>query len=101
MALNLAISSQSNNPTQTVSTQATALNANTNRNGWQIQNCGTNALFVLLGSGASSTVFHFILKGGTAANDGSGGTFTQMSGVVYQGAVTVNGTGQQYIVCEI
>ena len=71
------------------------------RTGWQIQNTGTNPLFVLLGSGASSTVFHFVLKGGTGNDDGLGASFSQFGPAVYQGIVTINGTSPRYVVLEM
>jgi len=71
------------------------------RAGWQIQNVGTNPLFVLLGSGASSTVFHFVLKGGTGDSDGLGASFSQFGPCVYQGIVTVAGTSPKFVVTEL
>jgi len=71
------------------------------RAGWQIQNVGTNPLFVLLGSGASNTVYHFILKGGTGDNDGLGASFSQFGPCVYQGIVTVAGTSPKFVVLEM
>jgi len=71
------------------------------RAGWQIQNVGTNPLFVLLGSGASSTVFHFVLKGGTGDSDGLGASFSQFGPCVYQGMVTVAGTTPKFVVLEM
>lgn len=93
--------SQSNNPTPALRTIATALAANVNRNGWVIQNQGTNALYVLLASGATSSQFHVALKGGTATSDGNGGTFINLDGAVYQGTVTVAGTAPSYTVLEL
>ena len=92
--------------TQTVNTPAivsgaTALAANNNRLGWAIQNVGTNPLFVLLGSGATSSVFHFVIKGGSANSDGNGGSLVFMSGAVYNGIVTIAGTSPLYTVTEI
>lgn len=87
--------------TPTLQTSTTALASNTARQGWQIQNQGTNVLYVLLGSGASSSVYHFTLKAGTGAADGTGGSFAQMSGTVYNGIVTVAGTSPSYTVLEI
>ena len=72
-----------------------------NRSGWSIQNLGTNPLFVLLGVGASTTVFHQILKAGTGADDGSGGIMTQTDGTIYQGAITVDGTSPRFVVLEM
>lgn len=71
------------------------------RAGWQIQNVGTNPIFVLLGSGASASVFHFVLKGGTADNDGLGASFSQFGPAVYQGIVTVAGTTPKFVVLEM
>ena len=82
-------------------TAATALAANSARTGFQIQNVGTNPLFVLLGSGASSTVYHFILKASTGAADGTGGSFAMMDGNVWRGIVTVGATSPSYAVVEL
>lgn len=87
--------------TPSILSSATALSANTNRKGWQIQNVGTNPLFVLLGSGASTTVFHAVLKGGSANSDGLGGSISQTSGVVYTGQITTAGTSPLYVVMEL
>jgi len=86
--------------TPSVASDATALAANAVRGGWQIQNQGTNALFVLLGSGASTTVFHMVLKGGTGAKDGLGASYGEDGGSVYTGIVTVAGTTPSYTVLE-
>ncbi len=80
---------------------ATALASNNARIGWAIQNLGTNPLFVLLGTGASTTVFHFVLKGGTGTDDGLGGSITFTDGTVYSGIVTVAGTSPRYTVLEV
>lgn len=79
----------------------TAIAANDNRTGWMIQNLGTNPLFVLLGSGASTTVFHTVLKGGTGNDDGLGATISQESGIVYTGIITVAGTNPRFVVTEL
>ena len=75
-----------------------ALAANVKRRGWMIQNVGTNPLFVRFATGASATVFHAVLKGGTGDNDGNGGSISQMGGTVYQGLVSVAGTTPKYVV---
>jgi len=87
--------------TPAISSSTTALAANTARSLWTIQNLGTNPLFVLLGSGASATVFHVVLKGGTANDDGLGGSVGQECGVVYIGIITIAGTSPRYTVTEI
>lgn len=87
--------------TPSIASAATALAANAARVGWMIQNLGTNPLFVLLGSGASTTVFHMVLKGGTGANDGLGASFSQAAGACYTGIITVAGTSPSYTVLEM
>lgn len=79
----------------------TALSANANRAGWMIQNLGTNPLFVLLGGGASTSVFHAVLKAGTIADDGLGGFLSQTDGTVYTGIITVAGTSPRFTVLEL
>lgn len=93
---NLASGSQSG-----AQTAATALAVNSARVGFQIQNQGTNPLFIYLGSGASSTVYHFILKASTGAADGTGGSYGMLGGDVYRGLITVGGTSPSYSVFEI
>lgn len=87
--------------TPTVATNTTALIANSERKGWYIQNVGINPLFVLLGTGASTTVFHVVLKGGTGAKDGLGGSWGQDGSVIYKGIITVAGTSPSYVVTEL
>lgn len=87
--------------TPSIQSGATALAANTARKGWQIQNVGINPLFVLLGNGASTTVFHSVLKGGTGASDGTGGSIAQMNGVIYTGIITIAGTSPLYVVTAL
>lgn len=95
------ISSVSLANTPSIASAATALAANKARGAWMIQNLGTNALFVLLGSGASTTVFHVVLKAAAGNDDGSGGVFSQEEGVVWSGIVTVAGTSPRYTVTEL
>lgn len=87
--------------TPSISSDATALASNTKRIAFVIQNLGTNPLFVRLGSGASDTVFHFVLKAGAAQDDGTGGVITSAEGVIYTGIITVAGTSPRYTVLEI
>lgn len=86
--------------TPSIASAATALAANPARIGFAIQNLGQNALFVLLGSGATTSVFHVVLKAGTANDDGTGGTLSMESGVVYTGSITIAGTSPRYTVTE-
>lgn len=87
--------------TPSIASDATALAANSQRGAWMIQNLGQNALFVRLGTGASSTVFHIVLKAGTANDDGTGGTFAQEAGVIWTGIVSCAGTSPRYTVTEL
>lgn len=95
------IYSTENSNVPSLKSSTTALAANNKRIAWAIQNQGTNALFVCLGTGASSSVYHFVLKGGTAAADGSGGSISQEAGTIYNGIITVAGTSPSYTVLEI
>ncbi len=87
--------------TPAIASAATALAANSARIAWSIQNQGTNPLFVLLGSGATTSVYHAILKGSTVDSDGTGGTYSMEAGTIYNGIVTVAGTSPKYTVTEI
>lgn len=87
--------------TPSISSDTTALAANPNRIGWHIQNVGTNPLFVKLGSSASNSVFHVILKGGTGDSDGLGAFFSQYGPAVYTGIITIAGTSPKYVVLEM
>lgn len=87
--------------TPSIQTGATALATNPARIGFSIQNTGTNALFVCLGSGATTSVFHFVLKGGTAVSDGLGATLTMTNGTIYTGPITVAGTDTRYVALEM
>ncbi len=95
------IISTKNSSVPSIQTGATALAANNARIGWSIQNLSTNPLFVCQGDGASTTVFHHVLKGGTAPDDGLGGSLVFMDGAVFSGNVTVAGTGLRYVALEI
>lgn len=86
--------------TPIIASDPTALAANTARGAWSVQNLGTNPLFVLRGSGASTSVFHMVLKAGSGTDDGSGGVLSEAEGVVYTGIITVAGTSPRYVVYE-
>lgn len=70
------------------------------RRGWSIQNVGTNPVFVRLGGTASSTEFHYVLKGGTGDSDGLGGSVEEKVGAVFQGSITIAGTTPKVVVTE-
>ena len=87
--------------TPSIASAATAITSNAARAGWMIQNLGTNALFLRFGTGASTTVFHAVLKGGTANDDGLGASMSQMDGIVFTGDITIAGTSPRYTVLEL
>jgi len=76
----LASSSQSTGSSTVSSTSISGVNGtclprNLSRNSYFIQNLSTgSALFVKLGTGASSTSFNFILKADNVPNGGNGGS---------------------------
>ena len=82
-------------------TSTTALVANSAREYFQIQNQSTAALFIYFGASASTSVYHFILKGSTGAADGTGGSYSS-GGAVYRGVVSVAASGTpSYSVVEL
>jgi hypothetical protein len=81
---------------------STALAANSARVAYQIQNLDTAALFVKLGTGASTSSYSFVLKGGSGAADGSGGSTSDYGTVVYRGIITVASAGTpSYVALEL
>lgn len=91
---------QSANVPSILTSAGTALASNPARVSWMIQNLGTNPLFVLRGSGASTTVFHCVLKSGTGNDDGTGGSIAEEDGTIYTGILTVAGTSPRFVVTE-
>ena len=87
--------------TPSIASAATAIAANTERAGWSIQNLGQNVLYIRLGASASTSVFHFALKAGTANDDGTGGSVSQTDGTVYTGIITIAGTSPRYTMMEL
>lgn len=98
--MNINYTTQNANTPSILTSAGTALASNPARLGWNIQNLGTNPLFVLFGSGASTSVFHVVLKAASGADDGSGGSIAQESGVIYTGIITVAGTSPRFVVLE-
>jgi hypothetical protein len=84
-------------------TDATALDAvaTGNRRFLMIQNVGTNPLFVKLGAGCSTGDYTVVLKGGSGAADGIGGSFIMDAGAVWQSEVTIAGTTPSYVATEL
>lgn len=95
------VGTQNINTPSILTSAGTALAYNNARIGWGIQNLGTNPLFVLMGAGASTTVFHKVLKGGTGPDDGLGGSLDYDGPTVYDGIITVAGSSPRFVVYEI
>lgn len=95
-----AASSTANTP-EILTTAGDVIAANGARKGWAIQNLDTDPLFVRLGTGASSSIFHFVLKGGTGTDDGTAGSISQTDGSVYQGIISVAGTTPRFTILEM
>lgn len=89
------------NTPQIITSAGDVLAANLERGAWMIQNTGTNPIFVRLGTGASSTVFHYVLKGGSGNEDGLGASIAQEMGTVYTGVISIAGTSPRCVVTEI
>ena len=95
------------NSTQGINTPAIVTSAgdiavaNNDRYSWAIQNVGTNPLFIRLGGTASSTVYHYVLKGGTGASDGLGGSVSQEGSTVFTGNISVAGTTLKAVLTEL
>lgn len=85
----------------TPTTGDTVIAANPARVMWMIQNLGQNALFVRLGAGASTSVFHVVLKAGTANDDGTGGSTAMEMGTIFNGPISVAGTSPRCVITEI
>ena len=73
------------------STGVVILAANPARIGFKITNVGTTVAKVRYGAGASDTVYHSPLKGGSADGDGLGGSETFTNGAIYNGVITMYG----------
>ncbi len=83
-----------------IATAGTALASNPERLGWSIQNVGQNPIFVRLGGSATTDVFHYILKGGSADSDGLGAMVGESMGTVYTGIITFTGTTPKIVALE-
>ena len=98
----LNISTQSANTPSIIqgngSSAVTLLAANTARIGFSIQNVGTTTAYICFGT-ASSTVYHYALKGGSSDNDGLGASISFFDGSIYNGIVTVYGASTAKLVC--
>ena len=98
--MNIVYQTQNSN-TPSIASATTALSSNSARRGWYIQNLGQNALFVRCGTGASSSVFHFVLKAASANDDGTGGSVGQTDGCVFTGEISIAGSSPRYTILEM
>jgi hypothetical protein len=98
-AYKTSTTSTSTSNTPSISSDPTALAANSSRIKYVISNLGTNPLYVRLGASASTTVFHICLAGGNANDDGLGASH-ESDGVCYTGVITIAGTSPRYTVYE-
>lgn len=99
-AMKAANSSQGVNTPAIVTSAGEILAANESRYSWSIQNVGQNPLFIRLGGTASSTVFHHVLKGGTADSDGLGGSVNEEGSSIHTGTISIAGTSPKAVVLE-
>ena len=74
-----------------------AIQANLNRTDFQIQNQGTNVLYMKFGTGATTTNYDMILTGCSVAANGTGGFYSNSG---YTGIVSVAGTSPSYTITE-
>lgn len=83
------------------SSAVTLLASNTARRAFSIQNVGTTTAYILIGGSASSTVYHYALKGGSSDNDGLGGSVSLPIGnsPCPSGIVTVYGASTAKLTC--
>ena len=96
-----ANSTQGANTPSIVTSAGTIISANENRYSWSVQNVGQNPLFVRLGGTASTTVFHYVLKGGSADSDGLGGSIQQEGSSVFTGDISIAGTTPLVVAMEM
>ena len=85
---NVVARADSANIPSIVTTTGDVLAADTSRRGFGIQNVGQVPVFIRLATGASTTVFHRVIKGGTADSDGLGGSWDSFDGATYAGIVS-------------
>lgn len=85
------------------STGVTILSYNRSRLGLHIQNVGTTTAYILIdgqqsGNRASSTVYHYAVKGGTGDGDGTGGSIDLFDNVCPSGLITMYGASTAKVV---
>ena len=78
-------------------TSATIMNSSEYRKSFIVTNTGTNKIYVKLGTGATSSSWHFALPGGGANDDGNGGSIS-VDGYAGEVAVCAATTGRYHYV---
>lgn len=86
--------------TSGISAATTAAAANPARQSYEIQNLGTNPLFVHEAAGASTTVFTRVLAAGTVNDNGTGAKYESPAEVAYTGVITIAGTSPRYVITQ-
>ena len=85
------------------STGVQVLAFNPKRRGFSIQNVGTTPAWILIdgfqaGNLATSSVKHFVLQGGSANDDGKGGSISLFGETVPTGLITMYGASSAIVV---
>ena len=75
--------------TPAIASSTTALASNLKHKVGAFKTWGTNVLFVRLGTGATTSIFHYCVKGGTGNDDGTGGSVSQTDGTVFTGEISI------------
>ena len=86
-----------NTPAIASSTTALASNPKQRLEHW----AGYKCPFIRLGTGATTSIFHYCVKGGTGNDDGTGGSVSQTDGTVFTGEISIAGTSPRYAVMEM
>tara|TARA_R110002020_G_scaffold413427_1_gene623088 strand:+ start:852 stop:1172 length:321 start_codon:yes stop_codon:yes gene_type:complete len=76
-------------------TSATIMTANPYRKSFTVTNTGTNKIYIKLGTGATSSSWHYVLPGGGANDDGNGGSVS-VDGYTAEVAVCAASTGRYH-----
>lgn len=74
-----------------------AIQTNLSRTDFQIQNQGTNALYIKFGTGCTTVNYDMILTASSVAANGTGGFYSNTG---YTGIVSVAGTSPSYTITE-
>jgi len=73
----------------------TVMETSAHRKSFTVTNTGTNKIYVKLGTGATSSSWHYVLPGGGANDDGNGGSIN-VDGYTGEVAVCAATTGRYH-----